>query len=196
MIKQDRIKELVEYNPETGIFISLIDSGRIRKGKMVGTMRKDTGHLKITLDGFRYPAHRIAYIYVHGDILKDSDKIDHINRIPGDNRITNLRIATQQENMRNSITTNIGKAGFKGISPNGKNSYMAYISNGSKRIYLGTFQKRSDGIIAYNNYCQNNGLENIRESDIMPLEELLELENNFSVENLNELITELLNERT
>lgn len=88
----DMVRELFHYDPETGIF------RRRDTGRVTGT-KSSSGYLLITLSGFKFSAHRLAWLYVHGQWPQI--EIDHINRIRDDNRLVNLRDVTRSVNMMN-----------------------------------------------------------------------------------------------
>ena len=85
----ERLREVMYYDPDEGVFLCIKD-GLLRKA---GTERDD-GYITIRVDGHPYLAHRLAWLYVHGEW--PSGEIDHINCRPFDNRMENLRIATRR----------------------------------------------------------------------------------------------------
>jgi hypothetical protein len=95
MLTQAELKKYLRYYPDSGIFTCPCPA---RWDKLLGTPNK-LGYVYIMVRGRMYAAHRLAWLYVHGEFPKD--EIDHINRIRGDNRICNLREATHKENCRN-----------------------------------------------------------------------------------------------
>lgn len=95
----ERLHELLDYDPLTGIFIwTTTRSGMAVRGSIAGTVGRQ-GHRRIAIDDVRYMAHRLAWLYVHGT-WPPSD-LDHENQDPDDNRIDNLRPATSTENREN-----------------------------------------------------------------------------------------------
>lgn len=104
MLTQARLKELLSYDPLTGIFTNL-KSGKGRKpvGAVVGCPHKD-GYTTSMIDGKNYMHHRLAWLYANG-VFPPND-IDHINGVRTDNRLVNLRAAERFENNQN-----IAKAG-------------------------------------------------------------------------------------
>ena len=103
VITQDRLKELLHYEPLTGIFTRLVKTNRnVRVGEVAGTVRK-TGYKQLHLDGKVYRAHRLAFLYMTGDI---PDVIDHINRLRDDNSWDNLRAASSYINNCNACSNN------------------------------------------------------------------------------------------
>lgn len=92
---QKTLIEILEYNPESGIFV------RRKTGHVAGSKGHHSGYVTIYIDGIGYSAHRLAWVYVHG--TEPIGDIDHINRNRSDNRIENLRNITRQENCLNGI---------------------------------------------------------------------------------------------
>lgn len=80
--------------------------------------------------------------------------IDHINCDPLDNRKSNLRIVTHQQNMQNKKIDSRNKTGYKGVIYRPKNAqcpYVAFIGNGKKgsNTYLGAFETAELAAKAY-----------------------------------------------
>ena len=90
MISQERLKELLSYNPETGEFIRRHTAGNSKSGSLAGTTRSD-GYLAIKIDRKSYFSHRLAWLYCFGEF--PLTEIDHINNKKTDNRLSNLRVA-------------------------------------------------------------------------------------------------------
>lgn len=87
----ERVKELLNYDPETGLFSWNAKRGRCAKLAVAGSWNS-YGYRRITVDGRGYPAHRLAWLHVHG--RWPQGEIDHINGIKHDNRLANLCEAT------------------------------------------------------------------------------------------------------
>ena len=140
-ITQERLKQLLHYDLDTGKFARLTKWGSQQVGDEPGGFTPQ-GYRYIGLDTHQYPAHRLAWLYVHGE-LPTSD-IDHINRLRYDNRISNLRSTTRSINIHNSAGR--GRSGVKGvalISPSrqrrSKKIWGARISIDYVEYDLGTF---------------------------------------------------------
>jgi hypothetical protein len=112
-LTQKRLKELLHYNPETGIFIWKINrQGNKVKGNEAGWIDKD-GYKIIRIDYKNYRTHRLAWFYKKGYFPEN--EIDHINRIKTDNRWKNLREISRQCNSRNSGNYITNTSGIKGV---------------------------------------------------------------------------------
>lgn len=75
--------------------------------------------------------------------------VDHINGDTLDNRIQNLRPATNQQNQWNAKLRVDSVTGFKGVAKKGK-KYRAYIYVDNKQRSLGAYRTARDAAIAYN----------------------------------------------
>lgn len=95
------IMNCLDYNPETGIFVWEAPSNRrIKRGSVAGTKNPD-GYITIGINGALHRAHHLAWEAYNGDI-PEGFMIDHKNRIRHDNTLSNLRLATRQQNNQNS----------------------------------------------------------------------------------------------
>jgi hypothetical protein len=113
MITQEQLKEFLEYDKETGVFIRKIDWYKSKKGDIAGT-DDGRGYKKIWILGKKYLLHRLAWLYVYGK-FPDND-IDHINGNPSDNRIENLRDVSKSCNLQNqSRMHKNNKSGMLGV---------------------------------------------------------------------------------
>lgn len=114
MITQERLKELLHYDPETGVFTRLekvkFTTGEV--GSSPGWVDA-YGYLCIQLDGKTYGAHRLAWLYVYG--VFPEPLADHKDRNTLNNRIGNLREATRSANAMNKGTPTNNTSGFKGV---------------------------------------------------------------------------------
>lgn len=96
-----RLRELLDYYPETGLFVWRAAHGRwgsLPAGTVVGYKGSD-GYLRLFVDGVKYLAHRLVWLHVHGEW--PPCQIDHIDGCRSMNAITNLRLATPSENLQN-----------------------------------------------------------------------------------------------
>lgn len=77
-------------------------------------------------------------------------KIDHKNGNGLDNRLKNLRIATESENSRNQNKRRTNKSGFKGVSWGTRdNKWRSYITINGKFKSLGYYSSKEDAAKAY-----------------------------------------------
>jgi hypothetical protein len=143
-MNQERLKELLTYDSDTGDFFWNVNKSRVaKKGQKCSGKSISTGYLRIGIDGKRYLAHRLAWLYVHGKFPKND--LDHINRIRTDNRLCNLRDATRAENLQN-------RSNVKGVYWHKRaKKWLAQIKANKKHYYLGlhgSFEEARQAYIA------------------------------------------------
>ena len=148
MITEKQLKDVLNYNPETGIFTWLTrPSNSIHIGDIAGGLHH-TGYIHIRINGKKYSAHRLAWLYTQGQWPKD--QIDHINGIKDNNKLSNLREATSSQNNANSNMRCSNKSGRKGVYwHKGKGMWAAQITTNSKVKRLGTFTCKDKAYAAY-----------------------------------------------
>ena len=150
ILSHARLKELLCYCPETGVFTRLVTtSSNAIAGSVAGSLNKNSRYLYISLDKKKYLAHRLAWFYVHG--VWPHACIDHINRHGTDNRISNLRVAKHCENGQNLSLSRNNKSGHQGVYWNEATSkWQAQIMVNRKCIYIGRFANLDDAVAARN----------------------------------------------
>jgi len=151
IITQEYLKSVIKYCPKTGVFTWIRNNRRRKAGRMAGH-RSLVGYLVIGIDGRKYQAHRLAWIYTYGSI-PDNMYIDHINLDKTDNRLCNLRVATQAQNQYNSKARN--KLGIKGVEIN-KGKFRAKATYKGKFYCLGNFNKITEAEAAYKQFAKRN----------------------------------------
>jgi hypothetical protein len=157
-LTQARVRELLDYDPDSGLFHWKVSRSRNAKAGCVAGYLEATGYVRITIDGARYLAHRLAWFLTHGVW---HSCIDHKNRNCSDNRLCNLRPATKAENSRNSRLRLNNRCGFKGVYyrptvtyRDGATSlraspFCASIRVGGRQRNLGYFKTPEDAHAAY-----------------------------------------------
>ena len=100
ILTQTQLQEILEYDPTTGIFLWRENGHKKRVSRVAGGAIP-TGYIVIGINKKTWMAHRLAWIYVNGNIPSDRF-IDHINRDRSDNRIVNLRLVDPSENSKNT----------------------------------------------------------------------------------------------
>jgi hypothetical protein len=147
LLAQKRLKELLHYDPDTGLFTRVKQVGRFNSGEVVG-YSNGRGWLRVKIDGKHYKLHRLAFLYMEGEF--PPEEVDHKNRIRDDNRWCNLRHATRGKNNVNRLTKGNSDTGYRGVIPSGR-GYKAKIQCGGDIRYSITYDNPID---AYRQYCE------------------------------------------
>lgn len=140
----------LDYDPETGLFTWKATKRRGFVGRQAGCFSKRDGYVKIRIPGKLELAHRLAWNTTYPeDPVGPDEQIDHINHVRTDNRIINLRKASNTENSRNaSIGTN-NTSGATGVwFEKRRNAWVAEIKVDRKKIHIGQFAEFADAVAA------------------------------------------------
>ena len=144
-LSRARLKEVLTYEPESGIFIRNIDIKHFKAGTIAGTV--NYGYINIGIDGKSYGAHRLAYLYMEGHM---PEEVDHDNHIRNDNRWLNLNASSKGHNAKNHTKQSNNTSGVVGVSWSKKakkwNARIG-IGEGSRRC-LGFFNSFSSAVDA------------------------------------------------
>ena len=136
-----RLRDLLDYDPQTGAFIWRRNCAR------AGHTDK-RGYVYIQIDGRSYGAHRLAWLYVHG--VWPGKMIDHGNAIKNDNRIANLEDVTNARNMQNIRAANSNSSsGYRGVCLVRSGRWQADITRNGRKHWLGYFATALDAHAAY-----------------------------------------------
>ncbi len=129
------VRELLDYNPLSGVFTRKISKGGKPVGSVAGSIDRD-GRRRITLKGVKYFSSRIAWLFLTGQDPGDAE-IDHINRNRSDDSAINLRISTRVQNARNTGLRSDNRVGVQCVGRlekgNGKALLLARVVTGSVR---------------------------------------------------------------
>jgi len=141
----ERLREILHYDPTTGIFIWLEKTClKVVVGKEAGVHKR--GYLYIGLFGKRYLGHRLAWLYMEGEW--PSLNIDHKDGDPSNNRWKNLRAANQSQNIANS-RLRTGKALLKGVRKTPSGTFQARIICDGRERHLGSYKTEEKAHLAY-----------------------------------------------
>lgn len=145
-MKYERLKELLHYDPESGIFTWKVSRGTVKYNSTAGSVNS-RGYILIKIDGVKYLAHRLAWLYVYGYCPENI--IDHIDRDKLNNKIINLREVSRSCNVRNSNNRKDNTSGVKGVYwSNIERRWKSSISINNETKHLGTFNTLNDAVKA------------------------------------------------
>lgn len=152
-ISAERIRELLDYNPCTGVCRwrrAPSNLARVKIGVPI-TSQDSYGHIQVKINGRSRLLHRLIWLYQTG--TWPGAEIDHINGVRNDNRWVNLREANRNSNMHNErrahSRTSSGELGVQPSKTPGK--WMANIRLNTKPIRLGTYPTKVAALSAYLN---------------------------------------------
>lgn len=135
----DRVRELLDYEPDTGIFRWRARRGRVQAGSVAGSPAV-RGYVSISVDNVLYRAHRLAFVCMDGRWPRGD--VDHIDGDVSNNRYANLREASRSENMQNQrrALANNKSSGLLGVSLHKQTGrWQARITLSGKDHFLGRF---------------------------------------------------------
>lgn len=137
-LTQERLKELLHYDPETGVFIWNKSGFGFKKDKITNCLHKNSGYIVIRVNNKLYKAHRLAFLYMEGYLPEN--EVDHIDRNRSNNKWNNLREVSRSCNVRNSNVPKNNKSSIKGVYyDNNLKKYRSRIVIKNKSISLGCF---------------------------------------------------------
>lgn len=141
-LSAERLRELLNYDPETGRFS--------RNGRIIGFVVPPKNYMRVHVDGRQWLAHRLAWLYMHGEW--PDGQVDHINGDKLDNRMSNLRCVTSAQNMQNihAAKSYNRTSGLLGVcKPARSSKYVAQISVGGVSRSLGNFETAEEAHAVY-----------------------------------------------
>lgn len=169
-IEVDYLRRIISYDPKSGILTwrartpcMFSDGAKSREwqcsawnAKRAGSpalnCKNDSGYFRGNICGRQVRAHHVAWAIYYGEW--PNDQIDHINGDRSDNRIDNLRIGSQSQNMANAARRS-RKTRFRGIFPNGS-GWSAKVCVNYKQIYGGTFSTEEEAARRYDDLAREN----------------------------------------
>lgn len=131
-ISANYLRSILRYDPLTGELRWRRTKRKAKAGAIAGSTTK-FGHRQVTIDGVTYPAHRVAWCMHYGSW--PDGEVDHRNRVPGDNRIENLRVGSHGQNIANAKLSKKNRTGVRGVRETATGRYSVRVG----RLYLGTF---------------------------------------------------------
>lgn len=146
LLTQERLKEKLRYDPESGQFYWLkTNRAYAWVGRRAGRAAKD-GYVKVSIDGTIYKAHRLAWFYMTGKWPRE--QIDHRDMDRSNNAWENLREATNRQNTFNRRSQSNNSSGLKGVTKKRPGQWFARCGRGPAS-YLGAFDCPAAAHFAY-----------------------------------------------
>jgi hypothetical protein len=146
MITQATLHKIVSYNKLTGVFTWALNKGSRGVIGCVAGYLDNSGYIQIQIDGVKFRAHRLAWIYCYGE---SPEEIDHINGERSDNRMVNLRSVSRSANMKNKSIYKNNISGFVGVNYNkNQKKWISRIKVDGKDIHIGSYKDKQDAVKA------------------------------------------------
>ena len=145
-LTQERLKEKLQYDPETGIFTWRQDHRNAKIGSIAG-WPGGNGYIQIMVDGVSYLAHRLAWLYHYGEWPEN--ELDHDNHVRSDNRICNLNKSSKAHNAKNCKRRSDNTTGITGVDwVESKKRWVVRIQSKGRRRSGGYFKLKKDAVSA------------------------------------------------
>jgi len=137
-LTQQQLKELLHYDSQTGVFRWRVSTTHnVKPWSVAGCVSR--GYVLIRVNKKLYFSHRLAWLYMTGKW--PTNKIDHIDGVPSNNALINLREATQKQNMENVALSKANTSGFRGVSwDKSRGKWQSKLRHHGKTIHLGRFE--------------------------------------------------------
>jgi hypothetical protein len=144
-----RLRELLDYDPATGVFTwRVYRSGNAKQGAVAGSIDRNGYRVFCFAKHGMQAGGRLAWFYVHG--RWPNGVIDHINGVVDDNRIANLRDVNTAQNLQNiKRHRKQNKSGFLGVTSCKDGRFSASIECDTVRHYLGNFKTPEEAHACY-----------------------------------------------
>ena len=137
-LTQEELKELLAYDPLTGLFTWIVKRPNATVGGIAGNL-DPSGYVRISAKGKNYTAHRLAFLYMAGEF--PPEHTDHVNHKRADNRWANLRATSQLDNNRNTPLRSDNTSGMAGVSFNRRDkNWTVRIKIGPAYKFLGNYE--------------------------------------------------------
>ena len=147
MLTQKRLKELLHYDPETGIFTWRAKRSGVIRGNMVAGGVNGAGYIHIKIQGKSHKAHRLAFLYMEGYFPEYH--VDHKYGIKDDNRWSEISHVTRACNLQNSKLYSSNSSGFSGVNWNKRSKrWLSWAMLNGQSISLGYHPTALDAALA------------------------------------------------
>lgn len=148
-ITQRRLKEVLHYDPEMGVWTWKVRSNHfIVPGQVAGVARKPDGYRIISVDGMKIRSSHLAFLYMVGFL--PLDEVDHIDCNPRNDAWVNLRLADSSQNKFNKRVSKVSSSGLKGAYWHSQQKrWRSQIQCRGKITHLGMFDTPEEAHAAY-----------------------------------------------
>ena len=148
MPSQAYLKELFNYDPETGYLFNKKPRAGVTVGSRAGSV-DSWGHRQIKIDGKTYQEHRIVWLWWYGAL--PPCQLHHINKMRADNRVENLKEAPRDnyDNQQDTLLRKDNISGVKGVCWLARyNKWQVQIQTDNKKKHIGLYTCLLDAVSA------------------------------------------------
>ena len=157
MLTQERLKELLTYNLETGVFTRNLTRCGALAGAVAGSVTRK-GYRYIKIDSKGYMMHRLVWLYLYGQFPKE--QLDHIDGDKLNNKASNLRDAITSQNCVNQRGRKNNTSGFKGvILEKSSGKWVAQCNANGEHYYLGMYDTPQEASNVRETFAKENHAE-------------------------------------
>lgn len=144
----ETLRFLFDLDEERGLLVRAVTRApNALKGAVVGTV-DGRGYLHVNISAAFYRVHRLVFFMHYG--YEPDFGIDHVDCDRLNNRPSNLRPATDQQNAGNTKPPRNNTSGFKGVYRHSRGTrWCAQIKRNGETIYLGIFDTAEQAAQAY-----------------------------------------------
>lgn len=144
----ERLRELLKYDPETGVLRWRVGYGKAVAGSEAGYLQS-ARYMTLGIDGEKFRAHRVAWALVYGEWPEHT--IDHLDGDRCNNKLANLRCVPQAVNMQNiRKPTSRNTSGYLGVYwSDRRGGWMASVTTGGKQRRWGPYKTRERAYATY-----------------------------------------------
>lgn len=146
-MNQEKLREMMDYDSDTGVLRWRMNRGSRAKAGQEAGWAAHSGYRQIRISGKTYYAHRLAWLWVHGE---SPLLIDHIDRNPSNNRLSNLRSADWNVNAQNMLASKRSKSGIRGVFWNKQfGKWKTVLFAGGRNRMVKHFDTQEEAAAAY-----------------------------------------------
>lgn len=143
----ERLRGLLSYDPDEGVFRWAVNRGKVHPGDVAGYVETD-GYVRFMVDHRLHQAHRLAWLYVYGEWPRRL--LDHIDGNHANNRISNLREANDVQNQQNRKPSGFGDSPLLGAQRDReRGGWISRIKVDGRSVHLGRFKTAEEANAAY-----------------------------------------------
>lgn len=152
----DGIFDYLRYCSESGKIYWIKNRGTTAKAGVEAGYLNGDGYRRVIFGGSMMMAHRVAWLLMHREW--PGGEIDHIDGDRTNNRIENLRVVTQSENMRNKKTKSLSSSGRNGVHFDTRcKKWRVQIRMNKKVHHLGLFESKEIASSVAESFYRSNG---------------------------------------